>query len=107
MPRGDARVFHLHPELVTRGDAHYSRRRPELVSRGDRHYSRVHPERLVRGETHGHAKLTVNDVQAIRARVASGDTQQSVALAFGVAQPCVSRIVHGRRWAHVTDAVVR
>ena len=46
-------------------------------------------------------KLTADQVREIRARVAAGDSQRSVAREYGVSQPLVNHIVHRRVWAHV------
>lgn len=53
----------------------------------------LHPARVRRGERHWCAKLSADDVRAIRTRVASGETQVAVGTAFGVTAPTVSRIV--------------
>ena len=53
------------------------------------------------GAQNGNAKLTEADVCVIRARLATGETQQSIANAFGVVQVTVSDIKLGKKWAHV------
>lgn len=55
-----------------------------------------------RGERHARAVLTAETVTAIRQRVAAGESQRSVARAFGIGQPHVSRLARGARWAHVS-----
>lgn len=56
------------------------------------------------GELQGAAKLTAASVAEIRRRVANGETQRSVAAAFGVSQSTVSHCVTGARWAHLTKS---
>jgi ribosomal protein S14 len=46
------------------------------------------------GEANGHAIVTDAQVVEIRQRCASGETQRSVARAFGIAQPTVSGVVN-------------
>ena len=76
--------------------------RPETWATGDRNGSRLHPERLARGERHGHAKLSAQQVMAIRAEYAAGGVfQHELARKFGVTQGLVSGIVRLARWAHV------
>jgi hypothetical protein len=48
------------------------------------------------GEMNPMAKLTVSEVLAIRA---SEERQQTLADRYGISQPTVSDIKHGRRWA--------
>lgn len=54
---------------------------------------------------HGTAgKLTVEDVDAIRAEYSTGTvTQHVLAARYGVQQPCISRIVTGESWAVTYD----
>lgn len=47
------------------------------------------------------SKFTADDVRDIRARVAAGETQVSVARVYGVGDNTVSRIVNGLRWREV------
>jgi hypothetical protein len=57
---------------------------------------------MPRGERHGRAKLTEDDVRAIRRRHAAGGiSQQSLADEYGVKQTVVSQIIRRKRWAHV------
>jgi hypothetical protein len=55
------------------------------------------------GERNGAAKLSSDDVLAIRERVRLGETQISVAQSYGIRQSQVSRIINGKRWRHVID----
>ncbi len=51
-----------------------------------------------RGERNGIAKLTANEVRAIRERAASGQSQQAIADDLGITQSNVSAIVLGKSW---------
>ena len=67
-----------------------------------RHGAVVRPERLPRGVGHGNAKLTDDDVRAIRAAWARGGLRQrDIAELYGVDQQVVWSVVHRRTWAHV------
>lgn len=65
--------------------------------RGERSPSRTKPHRLPRGERHGMAKLTEDQVRAIRL---DSRPQRLIAAEYGIRQPAVSRIKRGHRWAH-------
>lgn len=56
------------------------------------------------GARNGRARLDDATVREIRARVAAGETQTSVAAAYGVSRGAVGFIVSRQRWAHVADA---
>lgn len=58
----------------------------------------------VRGERNGISKLTEGDVREIRSRRSAGETQLSVAQAFGISRSNVQWIEHGRNWSHVGGA---
>lgn len=60
----------------------------------------VPPPRMV-GSGHVEAKLTDNDVRAIRALSDQGMFQRDIAARFGVSQTLVSKIVRGVSWRHV------
>jgi hypothetical protein len=53
------------------------------------------------GASHPMSKLTELAVQAIRWRVAAGETPAEVAPDFGVSVVTVRAIIAGRRWAHL------
>lgn len=60
-----------------------------------------------RGSRHGLAKLSENDVRAIRRLYAAGGcSQQRLARSFGVSQLNISMIVRGKTWTHVDDEKV-
>ena len=51
------------------------------------------------GEANPMAKLTREEVEEIRTIVASGEmSQRQVARVYGISQPVVSDIVHGKLW---------
>jgi hypothetical protein len=61
--------------------------------------NKLHASRLglsAFGERNGSAKLTDEQVVAIRAACSGGATQRTVARAFGISQPHVSDIVNGK-----------
>jgi len=55
----------------------------------------------VKGEAHHSAKLTEDDVRAIRRLHAEGLTNQAIATQYGVSQVSVSSIVLRKHWKHV------
>ena len=52
-----------------------------------------------RGERHPLHKLTWEAVRAIRERRARGETEASIAAAYGVAQSRVHEVVRGGAWS--------
>lgn len=54
-----------------------------------------------RGERHGSAKLTEDDVIAIRRLVSDGQSQYSLAKHYDVDSSLINGIVHRRYWTHV------
>ncbi len=71
--------------------------RPERTSRGDNHYTRQ-TIGIKRGELNGRAKLTADDVLAIRAWTGR---QQAAARKFGVTKTTIRGIKTGRLWSHL------
>ncbi len=53
------------------------------------------------GEYNPMSKITESDVREIRERIASGETQRSIAPLFGVTYKAISKIHTRRTWAHV------
>ena len=100
LPRGDKHGLRLRPDRAARGDKNGSRLHPERLARGDNNGARLYPERLPRGDNHGRAKLTADDVLAIRAEV--GLRLQDLALQFGVSQSLISQIRRGKIWTHLS-----
>lgn len=58
-----------------------------------------------RGELSGRTSLTVADVLAIRGRLASGESQSSVAASFSVSASCIAGIGRRQRWVDVPSQV--
>jgi hypothetical protein len=54
-----------------------------------------------KGSDHVKSKLTEEKVKEARRRLASGETQQSVASDFGVNQATIQAVASGRTWRHV------
>ena len=53
------------------------------------------------GELHGRAKLTAEDVLAIRARAAAGEMHAALGREYGVHQSNISKIVIRENWRHL------
>ncbi len=53
------------------------------------------------GERHSRARLTESQVREIRQRLKAGETQSSLAFAFGIAKPTVGSIASRRIWKDV------
>lgn len=64
-------------------------------------WSSLNPEKVVRGEQAGMAKLTEEDVRAIRSAYADGESQESIGKRYGVSQPNIGCIVRRKTWTHV------
>lgn len=76
--------------------------RPDRIARGERHGSRTKPESTPRGEHHPSAKLTDEQVLAIRARWTHGGIQQKqLAAEYGVSRGVVSEVLSGKSWRHL------
>lgn len=71
------------------------------VATADRNGARTHPERLARGERHGSAKLTAEQVTAIREAVARGEMLLALAARFGVDRSTVGLVAARRTWTHL------
>lgn len=56
-----------------------------------------------RGERSANAKLTADQVQDIRTRIANGDTNVAIAADYSITDSLVSRIKHRRAWAWLSD----
>jgi hypothetical protein len=73
-----------------------------LGTDADNSADKVAKGRQARGVTQGQAKLTEEDVHAIRARYALGDiSQRDLAAIFGVSQTLVRLIVNRKIWTHI------
>lgn len=86
------------------GDRNGKRTHPEKIPRGDAHYARYMPKALPRGERHGRSQLDEGKVRVIRRLAREGlMTHKEIASLVGVQRGCVSKVVRGALWAHVTD----
>ena len=84
-----------------RGDDIWARREPEMHRETMRAWHRAHPDKAARGERSGTAKLSTDDVIAIRASFASGASKAELARVYGVTRAAIYLIVIRRNWAHV------
>ena len=64
-------------------------------------YDRHKKGRDAKGENHGKAKLTVNQVIAIRQRFASGVSKNQLARDYNVSHPAIRHAISRRTWQHV------
>jgi hypothetical protein len=62
---------------------------------------KVNKNKQLKGERIRNSKLKIKDIAAIRTRLRNGDTQISVADAFGVDRITINDIVNGRSWVGV------
>lgn len=58
---------------------------------------------VMRAYDHPRAKLTENDVIAIRHRYKRGETLRQLARCFYVSSSTISDVVNRRSWVHVKD----
>jgi hypothetical protein len=56
---------------------------------------------MIRGERHWAARLTADDVRAIRAKHAGGRSCYSLAKEYGINAPHAERIVARKTWKHI------
>ncbi len=80
---------------------HAFQQHPERAARGEKNGSHTHPECLPRGEHHHRAKLTDDDVRAIRMLRNAGHTMPSLATQFGVTLGTIKRVVYRKGWVHI------
>lgn len=69
--------------------------------RGEDHYAYKHPEKVLRGSRHGRARITEEDVVAIRTRAFQGERYSDLGREFGLTGEGISAIVRGITWKHV------
>lgn len=74
---------------------------PEKMARGAHNGKFTHPEKTPRGENVGTARVTAEDVVAIRSLADRGVHQRVIARFFSISQPTVSQIVIRKTWRHV------
>lgn len=56
---------------------------------------------VAQGARNGMTKLTEEQAREITQRYNNGERQKALAVAYGIRQPQVSRIVTGKRWGHL------
>jgi hypothetical protein len=101
--RGERHWTRHKPERLARGERNARWTHPERTARGDQHWTRLHPERCLRGEKHGNAKLTWEQVRAIRQRAASGERNAALGREYGVSKVLIGLIVRNLAWKEDTD----
>ncbi len=84
------------------GDRNGSRTHLESRPRGDRHHWQTRPWTRMTGDRNGRAKLSVEQIDSIRTRLAAGETVAALAREFGVSWTAVKYIKTGRSWKGVT-----
>ena len=96
--------FLTHPECLARGARNGQNTCPERRARGLRNGAHTKPDRRARvtGAANGMAKLSEDDAREILRQIAQGRLQREIAADFGITQPQVSHILHGKSWNHLT-----
>jgi len=95
---GDRHYSKVRPEAVARGPRNGNYTCPERRATGDRHRSRTHPESVARGSAHRNARLTEDDIVAIRQSAQSGHL---LARRYRVSEATISLIRRRKSWKHV------
>lgn len=91
-----------HLFLGTHQDNMRDRNSKQRTARGPRSPAALHPDRIVRGEANSNARLTVDDVLAIRAAPGSSAAELApLAQRFGVSLSHIQKIRYGRAWRHL------
>lgn len=54
-----------------------------------------------RGQSHANAKLSDDEVREIKRKLATGQTNASIAVEFHVAPSTISAIANGKMWRHI------
>jgi len=90
-----------HLKLGTNAENAADCKRKRRTARGERHGSKTKPECTPRGESHCCAKLTADQVRAIRYRCQMGEQQKKLAAEYGVSPGLISQIKLGIWWKHI------
>ena len=90
-----------HLFLGTHEDNMIDRAQKGRTACGDRNGTRTKPEAMARGSKRGHAKLTEQDVPAVRAAYAECKSYAEVGARFGVVAGTIRSLILGRTWRHV------
>ncbi len=80
------------------GAANGAHTHPERVPRGAAHYAHMKPARRRCGTANGRAKLTLKDVEQLRARRAEGVPYRKLGREFGISGAQAHLIVTGKSW---------
>jgi hypothetical protein len=75
-----------------------------IGTRSDNNADRTTKGRTARGTTKYLAKLDADKVLDIRRRLEAGESQQSLAIRFGVNCSSISKVIHRRTWAWVVES---
>jgi hypothetical protein len=90
-----------HLFLGTHAENHADKAAKGRGPSGDRSGSRKHPERLARGERVGLAKLTAEQVTAIRLAAGAGVSVRILIERYGVSEFAIRSVIACKTWAHV------
>lgn len=96
-------VVQQRTKVWPRGDEHWARQHPEWVRRGDRHHARMRPETMARGERCGAARMTAEQVRAIRHEYRSGKGYTVLGREYGLSKSGIAAIIRRESWAHIDD----
>lgn len=87
-----------HLFLGTQADNMADKTRKGRAATGERNGALTQPETRARGERNGLARLTWDDVRAIRSQAAAGTPRKRIAEQFGVSERHVYTILSGQIW---------
>ena len=95
-----------HLSLGTQADNVADRSAKGRSASGDRHGTRTKPHRVARGERAAQAKLTPDDVWAIRHCMLKHRlfTRAEIARDYGVSQVAIGKIANNENWKHITES---
>lgn len=83
-------------DMIGKGRLRVARRNPQ---RGDDHWSRRSPEKRSRGQLNGRAKLTADDVAAIRSLRSQDVPARTISERYGVSRQTIYLILSGATWS--------
>lgn len=86
---------------VRRHGTHGSKTHPERVARGERHGSRTRPDGIVRGEHSGMAKISEEQVRALRREFNETRNISEAARRVGAPRGAAKCVLQGKTWRHV------
>jgi hypothetical protein len=97
----DVKLCVLHLYAGTHADNMRDRQARGRTASGNRNGARTKPEAFPKGSARGHAKLTEDQVRALRRARAEGTTQVALAEKYGVSSGLVCRILQRQIWTHI------